>query len=144
MDYVLKSETDISKILDQYCEFHDSIIKTLAIRSHDYFNQKKDLVLIGIMDIDIDFAHNDYKEGVPYNQIVHGSFKEVQEIELNIPQVKCGDWSIKKIVFEKRMADFIAKFIFSIFDRDHNLWRHVESLSFAFKRAKFSEKFSKK
>jgi hypothetical protein len=121
MNFLLTEEKHIPKILSYFGKFHSGFIKSLNIRSHDFFMKDFGKVCSGIVDIDIDFGHNFYGKKAPYNQIIHASFKEVQKISVNIPKINLYNWDIYEVVITKTPADFLARMIFHEYDLENKM-----------------------
>jgi hypothetical protein len=80
--------------LEYFNYFHDGFIKRLTITSHDEFGEEKGQLCTGLFDIEIDFAHYNYRQGEPPDdQIVHAHFSNVMDILLDFHAVSF-DWVI--------------------------------------------------
>jgi hypothetical protein len=81
--------------------FHDGFIRELVLRSHDRFESRGVHAMSGRLDLDIRFAHYNYREGEPpADQMIRASFRQVRDLRTDIPHWH-GEWSIDRVEIEQ-------------------------------------------
>ncbi len=81
MDYRVTSLEDAIEALEYFNYFHDGFIKRLTLISHDAFDENKGQLCSGKFDVEIDFAHYNYAQGVPpYDQLIAAHFYNVKDV----------------------------------------------------------------
>lgn len=80
--------------------FHDGFIKELVLRSHDRFEYRGVHAMSGRLDLEIRFAHYNYRAGEPpADQLILASFHRVRDLVTDIPHWH-GEWSIDRVEIE--------------------------------------------
>jgi hypothetical protein len=127
--------------LDFFNGFHDGFIRELTLRSHDRFEARGVHEISGWLDLDIAFAHYNYRSGEPpADQLVRARFTRVSALVADFPLAQ-GEWSIDRLEIEAGDdAGLIARLV------QHRLvdgaWTTAEGLRFAFRTAEIEEVFA--
>jgi hypothetical protein len=89
--------------LEYFNAFHDGFIRELTLRSHDRFEARGVHAMSGRLDLDIRFAHYNYREGEPpADQMIRATFRQVRDLETDIPHWH-GEWSIDRVEIERAL-----------------------------------------
>ena len=138
---------DATAALEYFNAFHDGVISELTLRSHARFEARGVHSISGRLDLDIRFAHYNYREGEPpADQLVRATFRGVRDLVTDIPHHQ-GEWSIDRVEItaavrpagggeETRLAGRIVH---------HRLrdgaWAALEGVRFTFDEAELEELF---
>jgi hypothetical protein len=145
MKQEVSTEEQAAAAVEYFNGFHDGFICRLTLRSHDTFEDRDTHVTTGALDLEIVFAHSNYREGSPpFHQTVEARFTSVRDLQMNFTGAPT-DWPI--IAFH---LDTIASAIPGEPARlrarmiqprlvDSARWEHDEALSFSFASAEFWE-----
>src|SRR5215212_9758372 len=86
VDRVLASPEEAEAVLDYFNGFHDGFIKRLTLISHDYFEARGVQVCSGLLDLELEIAHYNYRDGEPpADQLVQASFTHVRHLHTDMP-----------------------------------------------------------
>jgi hypothetical protein len=86
--------------LEYFNAFHDGFIRELVLRSHDRFEARGVHAMSGRLDLDIRFAHYNYREGEPpADQLIRATFRQVRDLRTDIPHWH-GEWAIDRVEIE--------------------------------------------
>lgn len=141
--YQLNTIEDALTILEYFNYFHDGFIKRIIITSRDEFETDKSQTCTGIFDIEIDFAHYNYGQGIPlYNQKIKAKFQKVTDICFDLREVTV-DWVINRVdIIERKRTDYWRKTEDCLAVRlmrsklsEGNEWELVEAEIFTFSEA---------
>lgn len=132
-------------VVEYFNGFHDGFIRRLTLFSHDTFEDRDTHVTTGPLDLEIVFAHSNYREGAPpFDQTVEARFTSARDLQMNFTGAPT-DWPITSFHLE---ADASAKPGDAARLRarliqprlvDNVRWEHDEALSFSFASAEFCE-----
>ena len=147
MIYRIGDTDEARSALEEFNAFHDGFIRELSLRSHDRFEARGVHTMTGRLDLDITFAHYNYRDGEPpADQQVRASFQEVRDLVTDIPHHH-GEWSIDRVEMEagiRRSAGgeepcLVARIV------HHRLvagaWTTGEGIRFTFAGARLEELF---
>ena len=125
--------------LEYFNGFHDAFLQQLTLRSHDRFEARGVQAMSGRLDLELVFAHYNYREGEPpADQLVRAWFREVAGVVLDLPG-RPEEWSIDRLEIEPRPP------LLAVRVHQHCLregaWTTCEALRFTFREAEFDELF---
>jgi hypothetical protein len=141
----LRTPEEAAAILAYFNGFHDGFIKQLTLNSYDYFERRGVQALSGRLDLELEIAHYNYREGEPpADQLVLAHFSYVRDLGVHMPG-KAAEWTIMNVHFEPgvRPSDlneepcFHARLLQNRLDGDR--WVHHQALGFSFREAEFQE-----
>jgi hypothetical protein len=145
MRYLLETAVEAEAALRYFNHFHDGFIRNLILRSHDRFEARGVHVMSGQLDLEILFAHYNYRDGEPpADQLVAASFLEVRDVIADFP-LWHGEWAILDLRIEggRRRAGSGEEPCLSARLLHHRLvdgqWATGEGLRFTFQRAELEE-----
>ncbi len=125
--------------------FHDGFIRRLTLLSHDTFEDRDTHVTTGPLDLEIVFAHSNYREGSPpFDQTVKARFTSVRDLRMSFTG-EPTDWPISSFHLEANVSTIpgdAARLRARMTQPrlvDNARWEHDEALSFSFASAEFSE-----
>jgi hypothetical protein len=131
--------------LEYFNAFHDGFIRRLALISHDVFEARGVHTLSGRLDLELDLAHYNYRDGEPpADQIVELRFTEVRDLWVDLPYAN-GEWAIVdlRVSSATRTGFGNEEQCLQATMRHHRLdegqWTVCEVLRFTFKAAEFTE-----
>ena len=143
--FPLRTAAEAEAALDYFNAFHDGFIRTLTLRSHDAFEARGVHHVSGRLDLELLFAHYNYRRGQPpADQLVRARFERVSGLRADLPFAH-GEWSIDRVEIEmdppvpgsgteRRLATRIVH---------HRLvngaWTTAEGLRFAFGEGEIEE-----
>jgi hypothetical protein len=131
--------------LEYFNGFHDGFIRRLALVSHDKFEARGVHTLSGRLDLELDLAHYNYREGEPpADQLVQLHFAEVRDLWMDLPYAN-GEWAIvdlrvvsgSRSELGKEAACLAATLLHHRLDAGS--WTAREVLRFTFRVAEFTE-----
>ena len=139
----VRTLAEATAALAYFNAFHDGFIRELAVRSHDRFEARGVQAVSGRLDIDIRFAHYNYRRGEPAaDQMVRASFRQVRALVADIP-FRHGEWSIDRVEIapaERRAAEDEALLARILHHRlVDGAWTTGEGLRFTFAEAELEE-----
>ena len=134
----LASAADAGAALDYFNAFHDGFIRELSLRSHDRFEARGAQEISGRLDLEIVFAHYNYREGEPpADQLIRARFTRVSTVVADF-RLTQGAWFIDRLeiaagedgglvarLFQQRLTD--------------GAWAPGEELRFAFATGELEE-----
>lgn len=145
--FPLRTAAEAESALAYFNAFHDGFIRTLTLRSHDAFEARGVHHVSGRLDLELLFAHYNYRQGEPpADQLVRARFDRVSGLRADLPFAH-GEWSIDRVEIEAaphpsgggtegRLAARIVH---------HRLvngaWTTAEGLRFAFEEGEVEELF---
>ena len=98
--FVVATPADAGDALDYFNMFHDGFIRTLSLASYDRFEARGVHSISGRLDLDIVFAHYNYRAGEPpADQLVRARFQHVTSLVADLPMAH-GEWSIDRVDVE--------------------------------------------
>ena len=139
--FAVTTPADAGSALDYFNGFHDGFVRELALRSHDRFEARGVHELSGWLDLEIVFAHYNYRSGEPpADQLVRARFTRVSALVADFPLAQ-GEWSIDRLEIEAGDGGgLMARLV------QHRLvdgaWTTAEGLRFAFQTAEVEEVFA--
>lgn len=143
MSFLVTSAAQAMDVVEYFNGFHDGFIHTLTLLSHDTFESRDVHLTTGLLDLEIVFAHSNYREGQPpHDQLVTARFARVRDLRLNFTG-QPTDWPITGLELEpddrtieepRLRARLIQPRLV-----EHTRWEHAEALAFTFHSAEFSE-----
>lgn len=138
MRYELRSAAEGEAALEYFNAFHDGFVRQLTLRSHDRFEARGVHWMSGRLDLDIVFAHYNYRGGEPpADQLVAAHFFEVRDLTADFPMLH-GEWAILALRLEAAPGGRLAASLLQ-----HRLvdgqWAAREGLRFTFSRAELLE-----
>jgi hypothetical protein len=134
----IATPAEASEALDYFNGFHDGFIRELLLRSHDRFEARGAQEVSGRLDLEIVFAHYNYRQGEPpADQLVRARFGRVSALVADFPLTH-GEWFIDRLEIEAGDgAGLVARLY------QHRLvdgaWTGGEDLRFAFDSAEMEE-----
>src|SRR5215470_3098824 len=100
MHYVVASAEQAAAVVEYFNGFHDGFIRRLSLISHDTFEDRDTHVTTGLLDLEILFAHSNYRAGEPpFDQLVQARFSRVRDLRMNFTG-QPTDWPIINIHLE--------------------------------------------
>jgi hypothetical protein len=141
----LRTPEEAAAILEYFNGFHDGFIKRLTLISHDYFEARGVQVCSGRLDLELEIAHYNYRDGEPpADQIVQARFTHVRHLHTDMPG-NAAEWSLINVYFEPGTRQtvvteepcFHARFLQNQLDQER--WVHYQALRFSFREAAFRE-----
>jgi hypothetical protein len=144
-EFQVTSERNAAEALDYFNGFHDGFIKRMVLTSRDEITEDLAQTCGGVFDVEIDFAHYNYRAGEapfhPYNQMVRGVFQGVREIALDFGRGYLGN---SVIALEIRSCALPEPCLALVLTRHYYLEdqrRHElrEAQMFTFEQATFSD-----
>lgn len=138
MRYEVGTAAEAEAALRYFNGFHDGFIRELTLRSHDRFEARGVHEMSGRLDLDILFAHYNYRDGEPpADQLVDARFLEVRDVVADFPLTH-GEWAIIDLRIEAVEGARLAATVLH-----HRLvdgqWTMAEGLRFTFRRAELRE-----
>jgi hypothetical protein len=145
MNRYVETPEDAEAVLAYFNGFHDGFVKRLALVSHDFFEARGVQACSGRLDLELEIAHHNYRDGEPpANQVVHARFTHVRRLRADVPG-NAAEWTLANVHFERgvRPTDraeepcFHARFLQTRLDGGE--WVLYEALRFSFRGAEFRE-----
>jgi hypothetical protein len=132
-------------VVEYFNGFHHGFIRRLSLISHDTFEDRDTHVTTGLLDLEILFAHSNYRDGLPpFDQHVEARFAGVRDLRMNFTGLPT-DWPITDFHLESDptltptvQARLRARLIQPRLV-DNSRWEHVEAVTFSFHSAEFRE-----
>ena len=139
----IRSADDARSIDERFNGFHDGFISRFSVVSHDRFiiatNNAISHQVTGRFDIEIDFAHYNYGEGLqPADRVIQARFKNAAEIHVDLRTRGPDTWPIIALEFVPRdNRRFDAAFMWHrLVDQE---WSTEQAIWFSFESAIFEE-----
>jgi hypothetical protein len=132
-------------VLEYFNGFHDGFIRRLTLVSYDYFEARGVQACSGRLDLELEIAHYNYRNGEPpADQVVHACFKHVRHLHADMPG-NAAEWSLANVHFELGTRPtirteepcFYARFMQNRLDSGE--WVIYAALGFSFREARFGE-----
>ncbi len=145
MHYIVASAEQAVVALEYFNGFHDGFIRRFSLISHDIFEDRHTHVTTGLLDLEILFAHSNYRAGrPPFDQLVEARFSQVRGLYMNFTG-QPTDWPIINVNIEiealpkstdppRLRARLIQPRLI-----DNSRWEHIEALTFSFQSGEFYE-----
>jgi hypothetical protein len=131
--------------LEYFNGFHDGFIRRLSLISHDTFEDRDTHITTGLLDLEILFAHSNYRAGQPpFDQLVQARFFQVRGLRMNFTG-QPTDWPITNlhVDIEATTAAVIPPRLSARLIQprliDNSRWEHVEAVAFSFRSGEFHE-----
>lgn len=131
--------------LEYFNAFHDGFIRRLSLISHDTFEARGVHTLSGRLDLELDLAHYNYRDGEPpADQVVELRFAEVRDLWVDMPYAN-GEWAINDLRIASAIRNEFGREepCLAAAMRHHRLeqgrWTVREVLRFTFKGGEFTE-----
>ncbi len=146
MHYRVTTPDQAQAALEYFNGFHDGFIKRLTLVSHDYFETRGTQVCSGRLDLEITFAHYNYRDGEPpADQLIEARFSHLRDIQATLPGDEIG-WALQNVHIEPATRRTLqgeeqclqARFVQNRLEEGVR-WVHAEALSFSFSEAEFRE-----
>ena len=94
---VLKTPEEAAAILEYFNGFHDGFIKQLTLNLYDYFERWGVQACSGRLDLELEIAHYNYRDGEPpADQVVHARFTHVRDLQADMPG-RTAEWTIMNV-----------------------------------------------
>ncbi|MGH7794626.1 MAG: hypothetical protein ACREQ2_06985 [Candidatus Binatia bacterium] len=142
MHFVVATTEQASAVVEYFNGFHDGFIRRFSLISHDTFEDRDTHVTTGVLDIEILFAHSNYRYGLPpFDQLVDVRFTGVRDVRVTFTGLPT-DWPITNFHLETEAAPDGPRFRARLIQPrlvDNSRWEHAESLTFSFHSAEFRE-----
>jgi hypothetical protein len=145
VDRVVASPEEVEAVLDYFNGFHDGFIKRLTLISHDYFEARGVQVCSGRLDLELEIAHYNYRDGEPpADQVVQARFTHVRHLHTDMPGNR-PEWSLVNVYFEPGTRQtagteepcFHARFLQNRLGQEG--WVPYQALHFSFREAAFRD-----
>ena len=145
MDRVVAAPEQADEVLGYFNGFHDGFIRRLTLVSYDYFEARGVQVCSGRLDLELEIAHYNYRNGEPpADQLVHARFTHVRHLHADMPG-NAAEWSLANVHFEHGTRPtvrteepcFYARFL--QYRLEGGEWVLHEALGFSFREAGFRE-----
>jgi hypothetical protein len=145
MHFVVAGTEEATAAVEYFNGFHDGFIRRLSLISHDTFEDRDTHVTTGLLDLEILFAHSNYRNGLPpSDQLVEARFARVRDLRIKFTGLP-ADWPIINFHLEsdpsptstgrsRLRARLIQPRLV-----DNSRWEHVEAVTFTFHSAEFRE-----
>lgn len=141
----MTTPAEAARVVDYFNAFHDGFIRRLALVSHDVHESRHAHLTTGRLDLEIVFAHCNYREGEPGpDQLVEARFERIAELAVAFTG-EPADWPISSFEIEPipltpvgSAPAFIARLIQPRLV-DARRWEHARAMSFRFASATFCE-----
>jgi hypothetical protein len=147
MPIIIQSAQEAQAALNIFNGFHDAFIQKFCLISHDKFEARGIQTLSGELDLEITFAHYNYRMGEPEpDQLVVAKFSSVMGLEFSISGLSY-EWSVNGLHIQhttrrtELRADepcFTAILLQNRLNEE-NEWKLHEDLKFTFLQAEFDE-----
>ena len=140
MTFTIATPAQADAALEYFNGFHDGFIRELTLRSHDRFEARGVHEISGRLDLEIVFAHYNYRSGEPpADQLVRARFDAVAGLVADFPLAQ-GEWSIDRLELgPDGHGGLLARL------HQHRLidgaWTTREGLRFTCRRAELEELF---
>ena len=86
MHRLVATPEQAEEVLEYFNGFHDGFIKRLSLVSYDYFEARGVQVCSGRLDLELEIAHYNYRNGEPpADQVVHARFTHVRHLHAEMP-----------------------------------------------------------
>lgn len=136
---------EAAAVVAYFNAFHDGFIRRLALVSHDVHESRHAHLTTGRLDLEIVFAHCNYRAGEPGpEQLVEARFERVVELTVQFTG-EPADWPISSFELEPIAVTpaggataFAARLIQPRLI-DNRRWEHARAMSFRFAAATFRE-----
>jgi len=147
MSITVRNLQEAQAALDSFNGFHDAFIRRLCVISHDQFEARGIQNQSGKLDLEITFAHYNYRLGEPGpDQLVKASFSSVKGLEISFSGF-AYEWSVNGLHIQeavRRTELQASQPCFSAFLLQNRLsqkneWQLHEDLKFTFLQAEFAE-----
>ncbi len=138
---------DAQQAIDYFNGFHDAFIQKLCILSHDHFEERGVQSQTGDFDLEIIFAHYNYRDGEPPpDQLVKAVFRRVKGIQIAFSGLSY-EWSVNHIDIQETRRVLEAHEIETCMSaaliqprlNERREWELQEVLSFTFTDGEFEE-----
>jgi hypothetical protein len=135
---------EAAAVVAYFNAFHDGFIRRLTLVSHDVHTSRDVHLTTGRLDLEIVFAHCNYREGAPApDQLVEARFEQIAGLALAFTG-QPADWPILSLELGPapdavgRAPTFLARLVQPRLV-DTRRWEHAEALTFGFASAAFRE-----
>ena len=136
---------EAASVVDYFNAFHDGFIRRLTLVSHDVHESPHAHRTTGRLDLEIVFAHCNYRQGEPApDQLVEARFERVADLVVGFTG-QPADWPILSFEIEPApdasggaTAALAARLVQPRLI-DNRRWEQVQALSFRFGSAVFRE-----
>jgi hypothetical protein len=143
----VRTAAEAASALTYFNAFHDGLMLELTLRSGDRFVARGVHELSGHLELDILFAHYNYRSGEPpADQRIRARFQVVREVAADFP-LGDGEWSIDRLVIEPGTRRHGGAEEPCLVARVHQhcladgAWRTRVGLAFSFRAAEVEELF---
>ncbi len=147
MKKTIRNLQDAQQAIDEFNSFHDGFIQKLCILSHDRFEARGVQSQTGDFDLEITFAHYNYRDGeTPPDQLVKAIFNRVKGIEIAFSGLSY-EWSVNHVEFREGQRtietnDLEPCLAFALWQpmlTAKREWELKEVMRFTFTKAEFME-----
>jgi len=145
MHYIVASAEQAAVVVEYFNGFHDGFVRRLSLTSHDTFEDRDTHVTTGLLDLEILFAHSNYRDGrPPFDQLVHTRFSMVRDLRIDFTG-QPTDWPITNLHLEVDASTTSAEAprlrarLTQPRLVDNSRWEYVEALTFSFQSGEFHE-----
>jgi hypothetical protein len=143
----IRTPQEATRVLEYFNHFHDGFVRRLALTSHDHFPARGEQACSGHLDLELTFAHYNYREGAPPpGQEVRAQFIRVRGVRAALSG-RAIEWSIQRVDVAPgtRPLDtggeescLVLTLVQSRLEGGTR-WVHHEDLGFSFAHASFEE-----
>lgn len=145
MHYHIASAEQAAAVVEYFNGFHDGFIRRFSLTSHDTFEDRDTHATTGLLDLEIVFAHSNYREGLaPFDQLVEARFIRIRDLHVDFTG-QPADWPITNLHLEsdalprhpegpRLRARLIQPRLV-----ENSRWEHADALTFSFHSAEFRE-----
>lgn len=143
MHFVVAGTEEATAAVEYFNGFHDGFIRRLSLISHDTFEDRDTHVTTGLLDLEILFAHSNYRDGLPpFDQLVEARFAGVRDLRMNFTGL-LTDWPITNFLLESDPSPTGRSRLRARLTQprlvDNSRWEHVAAVTFSFRSADFHE-----
>ena len=141
----VSTPAEAASVVDYFNAFHDGFIRRLTLVSHDVHESRHAHLTTGRLDLEIVFAHCNYRQGQPGpEQLVEARFERIADLAIAFTG-QPADWPILSFEIEPApdapsggAPALVARLVQPRLI-DNRRWEHVQALSFRFASATFRE-----
>jgi hypothetical protein len=143
----VRTPHEAARVLDYFNHFHDGFVRRLALASHDHFPTRSEQACSGHLDLEVTFAHHNYRDGAPpAGQEIRARFLRVRSLRAELSG-RAIEWSIQRVDIGPgtRPLDtgseepcLVLTLVQSRLEGGTR-WVHHEDLGFSFEHATFEE-----
>ena len=136
MKLIIATLDDAIHALNHFHSFHDSVIKTLSLISHDTIESDSTVLCTGEIDVILDLLFYDLdRSDSLHGKVIRATFKKATDINIDFRGFKLTDWGISRIdITNGSSSSFILNISWNKCDEEKK-WIVLSSRLFTFKSA---------